>query len=94
MKNFWITVKGNIVQTLYLYPKKVINKTENTIIQSRFFQSVIGLEDKLISTKQSGFKPGNSCVNQFLSITFDIFTSFNKGLEVRCIFLDISQAFN
>ena len=29
-------------------------------------------EDNLISPKQSGFKPGDSCVNQLLSITHEI----------------------
>ena len=33
-------------------------------------------------------------MNQFLSITRDIFTSFDNGLEVRGVFLDISKAFD
>ena len=31
-------------------------------------------------------------MNQLLSITHDIFTSFDKTLEVRGVFLDISKA--
>ena len=42
---------------------------------------------------QSGFKPGNSCVNQLLAITHEIFSSFDNNYEVRGIFLDISRAF-
>ena len=33
----------------------------------------------------------DSCINLFLSVTHDIFTSFDNGLEVRGIFLDISK---
>ena len=51
-------------------------------------------ENDLISQKQSGFKPGDSCVNQILSIYFDIHKSFDNSLEVRGIFLDISKAFD
>ena len=49
---------------------------------------------KLISDKQSGFKTGNSCVNQTLSITHEIYHSLDNGLEVRGVFLDISKAFD
>ena len=51
------------------------------------------LDNNLISPKQSGFRSGDSCINQLLSITHDIFTSFDNGLEVRGAFLDISKAF-
>ena len=30
------------------------------------------IENKLISSNQSGFKPGDSCINQLLSITHEI----------------------
>ena len=48
--------------------------------------------NKLISDNQSGFKPGDSCVNQLLSITHEIYHSLDNGLEVRGVFLDISKA--
>ena len=51
------------------------------------------LDNNLITPKQSGFRPGDSCINQLLSITH-IFTSFDNGLEVRGVFLDISKAFD
>ena len=50
--------------------------------------------NKLISKNQSGFQPGDSCINQLLSITYEIFTSFDDELEVRKVFLDISKAFD
>ena len=52
------------------------------------------IENKLISSDQSGFKPGDSCINQLLSITHEIYESFDVGLEARSVFLDISKAFH
>ena len=38
--------------------------------------------------------PGDSCINQLISITHEIYQSFDDGLEVRGVFLDISKAFD
>ena len=64
---------------------------EGTIFNKmfRFF-----LDNKLITTNHSGFKPGDFCINQLLSITHEIYKSFDDGLEVRSVFLDISKAFD
>ena len=51
-------------------------------------------ENKLISASQSGFKPGDSCINQLLSITDEIYSFFDEGLELRRAFLDISKTFD
>ena len=56
---------------------------------NKMFKFVI--ENELIFSNQSGFKPGDSCVNQLLSITHEIHKSFQ---EVRSIFLDISKTFD
>ena len=50
--------------------------------------------NKLISRNQSGFQLGDSCINQLLSITHEIFISFDNGLGVRSVFLDMSKAFD
>ena len=42
--------------------------------------------NNLIPKNQSGFKPGDFCINQLLSITHKLFTSFDNGLQVRSIF--------
>ena len=55
----------------------------------RFF-----LKNKLITPHQSGFRPGDSCIYQLLSITHKIYKSFDDGLEVGSVFLDISKAFD
>ena len=50
----------------------------------RFF-----IENDLISSNESGFKPGDSCVFQLVFITHEIYKSFDEGHEV---FLDILKA--
>ena len=52
------------------------------------------MENELISPNQSGFKPGDSCINQLLAITHEIYKSFEDRYEVRGIFLYISKAFD
>ena len=52
------------------------------------------IESKPISSSQSGFKPGDSCISRLLSITHEICSSFDKVLEVRSVFLNISKAFD
>ena len=42
-------------------------------------------ENSLISQNQSSFKPGDSCTNQLLSITHQIYKSFDGGEEVRSV---------
>ena len=52
------------------------------------------IENKLISSNQSGFKPGDSSINQLLSIIREIYESFDEGLKVKSVFLDITKAFD
>ena len=52
------------------------------------------IENNLILPNQSGYKPGDFYINQLLSITHDIYISFNCGYEIRGVFLDISKAFD
>ena len=40
------------------------------------------MENKLIAANQSGFKPGDSCINQHIAITHEIYQSFDAGYEV------------
>ena len=53
-------------------------------------------DNDIFNVNQSGFRAGDSCINQLVSITHDIFHSFdaNPSLEVRGVFLDISKAFD
>ena len=52
------------------------------------------LENNLVSPNQSGFKCGDSCINQPFSITHEIFQSIDEGFKVRSAFLDTSNAFD
>ena len=45
------------------------------------------IENGLISQNQSGFKPEDSCINQLLSVTHEIYKSFDDGWEVRGVSL-------
>ena len=51
-------------------------------------------ENDLLSSNQSGFRPGDSCINQLLSIAHEIYQSFDNDLEVRGVFLDMSKVFD
>ena len=52
------------------------------------------IKNDLVSPNQSGFKPGDTCINQLLSITHDIYKSCDCVYEVSGVFLDISKAFD
>ena len=74
-----------------IFPSKW--KKENAAPIHKKKRQACFIENNLICENQSGFKPGNSCVNQLLAITHEIFSSFDNNYEVRGIFLDISRAF-
>ena len=96
--------KGNIVAVHKKSDKQNINNYRPVSllpICGKIFERLIFNEmfkfftsNNLISPNQSGFKPGDSCINQLLSITHEIYKSFDDGLEVRGVFLDISKAFD
>ena len=66
------------------------------ILERLIFNKMFTLftENNLISQNQSGFRPGDSCLNQLLVLTHEIYKSFDEGFEVRGVFLDISKAFD
>ena len=68
------------------------------IFEKLIFNEIYSFFDReeLLNRNQSGFRPFDSCVNQLLTITHEIFCSFeyNPLLEVRSTFLDISKAFD
>ena len=51
-------------------------------------------ENDLLSPNQSEFRSGDSWINELLSINHEILNAFDKGLENRGIFLDISKTFD
>ena len=67
----------------------ICGKIFERLLYNRLYEYFI--ENELISSSQSGFKSGDSCINQLLSITHDIYQFFDNGFEVRVVFLDISM---
>ena len=53
-------------------------------------------KNNLLTPKQSGFRPGDSTMNQLLSVTNKIHKAFNEytSRETRAMFLNISKAFD
>ena len=49
-------------------------------------------QNDFISPVQSGFKPGDSSIDQFISITHEIY--YTESYEIGGVFLDISKAFD
>ena len=54
------------------------------------------VENNLLSSTQPGFKPNDSCNNQLISITHNIFSAFyaKSLLEVFGVFLHLSKVFD
>ena len=72
----------------------IFSKIFGKIIFNRIYSFL--LEEDLLNSSQSGFRPSDSCINQLLAITREIFEIFdcNPPLEVRSGFLDMSKAFD
>ena len=72
----------------------IFGKIFEKIIFDRLYNFLLQVE--LLNPNQSGFRPSDSCVNQLIAITHEIFKAFdcNPSLKVRSVFLDISKAFD
>ena len=73
-----------------LFP--ITGKILERLLYNQMFEFFI--RNDLISQNQSGFKPGDSCINQLLAITHEIYKSFDACLDVGAVFLDISKEFD
>ena len=51
-------------------------------------------ENNLITENLCGFKPGDSSINQLLSIIHDIYKFLDDDFKVRDVFLDIPNSFD
>ena len=70
----------------------ITGKVFERLLYNQMFEFFI--RNDLISQNQSGFKPGDSCINQLLAITHEIYKSFDACLDLRAVFLDISKEFD
>ena len=96
--------KGSIVPVHKKNDKQCLNNYRpisllpicSKIFERLIFNKMFGffIENDLISQHQSRFKPEDSCINQLLSITYEIYQLFDEGFDVRSVFLDISKAFD
>ena len=98
--------KGNIVPVHKKNSKQLVNNYRPASllpICSKNFEKVIFdsifnfmIQNNLMNSCQSGFRPNDSCINQLISVTHNIYRSFdaNPSLEVQGVFLDLSKAFD
>ena len=72
----------------------IFGKILEKLIYDSLYTHLVSSE--LLNPNQSGFRPGESTVNQLISITHTIFKAFdcNPPLDVRSVYLDISKAFD
>ena len=70
----------------------ICGKIFESLIYNSLFEYFI--DNDLISSNQSGVKPCDSCTNQLISITHEIYQYFDDGFEVRGHFLDIPKSFD
>ena len=66
------------------------------ILERLIYNKTFGFfsENELIFQNQLGFKPGDSCINQLLCITHDIYQSLDERLDTRGVFFDILKTFD
>ena len=70
----------------------VSSKISEKLLYDRTFKFFT--ENNLIWQNQSGFKQGDSCTNQLLSVTRQIYKSVSDVHETRSVVLDMSKAFD
>ena len=84
-------LKGNYRPiSLLLIFGKILEK----LIYDALYLHLVSCE--VLNPNQSGNRPGDSTINQLISITHTIFKAFdfNPPLDVRSVYLDISKAFD
>ena len=88
--------KKNSRQIMKIYrpisPLPICGKIFEKIISDEIYKHLT--VNKLLPDKQSGFRPGDSTINQLLSITHDIYNAFEHHHDTRAVFSDISKAFD
>ena len=72
----------------------LLSKIFEKIVFNKVYEHLT--KNNLITHNQSGFRPGDGCINQLLYLVSEIHESFEcpDNLEVRAVFLDISKAFD
>ena len=63
------------------------------VFEGLLYDTVWFFSKNLLSSNQSGFRAGDSCINQLLSVNHELLSDFDIEIEVCGIFLDIPKAF-
>ena len=79
---------GNVWKT------SALSRNYQSVAKSLIKCSCLFTKNSLISQNKSGFKPGKSCVDQFFSISYEVYILFGDGFHVRLVFLDTSKVFD
>ena len=66
-----------------MFEKIILNEMFNFLYQNN-----------LISPKQTGFKPEDSCIDELISIAHKIYQSLDATLEVSSVFLNKPKSFD
>ena len=84
-------MKGNY-RPISLLP--IFGKILEKLIYDSLYSHLVSHD--LLNPNQSGFRAGDSTINQLLSITHTVVKAFdcNPPLDVRSVYLDISKAFD
>ena len=69
-----------------------LSKITEIIVFIRLYTFLLEIE--YLNPLQSGFRPGDSTVNQLIYLVHKIYDAFEKAKEVRMVFLDLCKAFD
>ena len=70
----------------------LVSKTLERIVHNTLMSHVI--ENRMVSDRQFGFRPGSSTQEAVLAATRDWHASLEKQQSIGCIFFDLSKAFD
>ena len=91
-------IKKNSKQLVNNYRPVSLLPICSKIFEKVIFDSIFNfmIQNNLLNSCQSCFRPNDSCINQLISKTHNIYRAFdaNPSLEVRGVFLDLSKAFD
>ena len=100
--NIW--KKANVIPIYKKGDKDIVNNYRpisilpvlSKVLERIVFKSVYNYlhEHNLLSTHQSGFRPGDSTVNQLAYMYHQFCEALDKKKDVRIVFCDISKAFD
>ena len=92
----WLLYSKNNKQELKNYRPISLLLVSGKIIERWLFDSTFKFftENSVISQNKSDLKPGDFCTKQLLSVTQQIYKSFDDVHEVQSVFLDMFKAFD